>query len=201
MTTATASNAHDTRPFRPVQRRWTSEEYCRLYDQGFFVGQRVELIFGRIIQMAPQRSPQSVAIELVDQFVRRAFPTGHRYRIQLTLSLKPKSEPEPDIAVVPGQPRGQTSHPGSAVLVVEVSEATLEYDRNQKARLYARNGLDDYWILNLVDRQLEVYRDPLARGGRRGGPAYASVKFYASHETIAPLGAAGMPVRIDELLL
>src|SRR5581483_12408049 len=112
-------NMHKLAIEEPTVRRWTRDEYHRLIDEGFFDRQRVELVFGRIVQMAPQRNSHSVAVELVDRFVRRAFP-NHRIRIQMPLSLRPNSEPEPDVAVVPGDPRDLADHPSSAVLVVEV---------------------------------------------------------------------------------
>ena len=75
--------------------------------------------------------------------------------------LDPDAEPEPDVAIVKGNPRDfLDEHPTSAVLVVEVSDATLILDRGRKARLYARHQIAEYWILNVEDESLEVYRDP-----------------------------------------
>lgn len=183
----------------PTARRWTRDEYHRLIEEGFFDRQRVELVFGRIVQMAPQRNSHSVAVELVDRFVRRAFPND-RIRIQMPLSLRPNSEPEPDVAVVPGNPRDLTDHPSSAALVVEVSDTTLLFDRRQKARLYARNGIADYWILNLVEGRLEIHRDPITDGGARGGPAYRSVTVHLRDDTVSPLAAPDAKVTVADLL-
>jgi Uma2 family endonuclease len=183
----------------PADRLWTRDEYDRLVEQGFFDGQRVELVEGRIVEMPAQKVPHRVALELVDAYVRRAFPSGHRYCIQMPFRTAEGSEPEPDVAVVPGDARGSSEHPSSASLVVEVSDTTLRYDRH-KARVYAASGVAEYWILNLVDRCLEVHRDPFPGGGTPNGPAYASVKIYAAADSIAPLAALGSAVTVAQLL-
>lgn len=93
--------------------------------------------------------------------LRKAFGEGTHVRIQLPLALDPSSEPEPDVTVVRGSPRDyRDAHPSAALLVVEVADTTLSHDRDQKGSLYARAGVADYWIVNLVDQVLEVYRDP-----------------------------------------
>jgi Uma2 family endonuclease len=189
--------AKSNRP--PRLRRWTREEYYRLVEQNFFYGQRIELIGGKIIQMAPQHNAHSVAIELVNEFARRAFPADHWVRIQMPLHLPPNSEPEPDIAVVRGSPREATDHPTSAILVVEVSDTSLRYDR-RKARLYAKHGLADYWILNIQDRQLELYRDPVPGGGRKGSPPYENIRVLHEFDTITPLAVPNASVRVTDLL-
>ncbi|MBI4572140.1 MAG: Uma2 family endonuclease [candidate division NC10 bacterium] len=98
---------------------------------------------------------------LTQDALRKAFGEGTHVRIQLPLALDPSSEPEPDVTVVRGSPRDyRDAHPSAALLVVEVADTTLSHDRDQKGSLYARAGVADYWIVNLVDQVLEVYRDP-----------------------------------------
>lgn len=81
----------------------------------------------------------------------------------MPLNLTPVSQPEPDIAVVKGSARDYAvAHPTTALLVVEVAESTLAFDRGEKASLYAGAGISEYWVLNLVARRLEVSRDPIA---------------------------------------
>jgi Uma2 family endonuclease len=182
----------------PVDRRWTRQEYDQLVDLGLFDGQRLELVEGRIIQMSPQNVSHRVGLELMDRFVRKAFPSGHRVCIQMPFRAADGSEPEPDVAVIPGDPRGVTGHPSHAVLIVEVSDTTLRHDRN-KARLYAASGVGDYWILNLVDRTLELYRDPLPGGGPPAGPAYATMRVLRPQDSIAPLAVPGCATTITDL--
>ena len=95
----------------------------------------------------------------MDDTLRAAFGPGWVVRAQGPLALDDESEPEPDVAVVPGSRRDYLhSHPALPVLAVEIAESSLSFDRRQKGSLYARAGLGDYWIVNLVDRVLEVYR-------------------------------------------
>jgi Uma2 family endonuclease len=195
MTTIFKSSQSSSDFSEPMDRLWTREEYYKLVDQGFFNDQRVELIEGRIVVMSPQRVPHSTAIELTDRYLRRAFPKGHRIRVQLPFHSMDGSEPEPDLAVIAGDdPRGATQHPSSALLIIEISDTTLEHDRN-KARLYAGSGVGEYWIVNLVARSLEVYRQPSATG-----QTYSDVRTLSENEKIIPLAAPNADVSVAELL-
>jgi Uma2 family endonuclease len=169
----------------PQTRRWTRDEYYQIADLGFFQDQRVELIEGEIIEMAPQKDVHAGVTGLVQRALENAFDVGYWVRVQLPLHFTNISEPEPDIAVVQGGPRDYigTGHPRTALLVVEVSEATLRFDRGKKARLYAAAGIAEYWIVNLIDKCVEVHRFP-------GGDAYTDIKPYKSGESISPLNAA-----------
>lgn len=141
--------------------RWTRQQYEDMVLQDIFrPGERVELIDGVIVDMSPQKSARSVATRLVEDALRAAFATHHDVRVQMPLALDDTSEPEPDVAVVPGKARDYTkAHPTTAALVVEVADTTLALDRKTKRALYARNGTPEYWIVNLNDDCLEVYRD------------------------------------------
>jgi Uma2 family endonuclease len=189
----------EAQPEQPSERRWTRQEYYRLAEQGYFDGQRVELIEGRIIQMPPQGLPHTVGVEMVDRYVRKAFPDGFRHRAQMPFRTVDGSDPEPDIAVVKGHPRDPADgHPTSAALIVEVIDTTLRHDR-RKAKLYALSGVIDYWILNLLDEQLEVYREPIAEPSSNG-PWYASVRVLRRDESLAPVAAPLAVVNVAELL-
>jgi Uma2 family endonuclease len=184
----------------PKTRRWTKAEYHRLRDLGFFDYQRVELIQGRIVQMSAMKNLHVAAVTLVEDALRAAFGAGHWLRIQAPLDLPGASEPEPDLAVVSGGPRDYTDHPKTALLIVEVSDTTLRYDRVRKGPLYARAGIDDYWIVNLVDRQLEVYRDPQRDPKRRRRFAYAQVNVLKAGDLVTPLAAPKASVAVADLL-
>lgn len=163
-------------------RRLTREEYERLVDEGFFdPDARIELIHGRLVEMAPQTTFHSVGVNLAQVALGHVFGEGFAVRVQLPLAIDPDSEPEPDVAVVTGNPRDYTySHPTSAVLVVEVSESSIKIDR-EKAEIYARAGVPEYWILNLDRCQLEVHRN-LENG------AYASKALLRESDFVSPLG-------------
>jgi Uma2 family endonuclease len=143
-------------------RRWTREEYDRMIAAGVFApGEKVELVDGEILSMTPQGTAHAAAICLVSTALESAFASGFFLRIQLPVATDALSEPEPDLSVVQGSPRDYlANHPSCPVLVVEVADSTLEYDRQRKARIYARAGVQDYWIVNLVDRCVEAYRSP-----------------------------------------
>jgi len=110
------------------------------------------------------------------------------------------SDAEPDISVVPGTPRDYTEHPTGALLVVEVSETTLAYDRGRKGSLYAAAGIQDYWIVNLVDRQLEVYRDPVPDPNESSGFRYNTRTVFLSGQSASPLAAPAASIAVADLL-
>jgi Uma2 family endonuclease len=143
-------------------KRWTRLEYERLIDLGAFGPEdRLELLGGQLVVREPQGRPHATGIRLVAQALRAAFGPSWSIEAQLPVSLDEESEPEPDVAVVAGGPRDYlASHPSRPVLVVEIALTRLALDRGEKASLYARAGVEDYWIVNLVDNILEVYRDP-----------------------------------------
>src|SRR5205085_9281167 len=124
----------------------------------------VELIDGEVIRMTPQRDEHAMSLTLAEETARRAFGTGYTYRVQMPFNISSSSEPEPDLVVVRGMPRSIRKHPTTAVLVVEISDTTLMHDQRRKARLYASRGIRDYWIVNLIERRLEVRRRPTADG-------------------------------------
>ena len=127
----------------PIQlHRFSRIEYDRLIAKGAFdAGQRVELLGGRLVVREPQGSPHATAIGLGLDALRAAFDSGWSVRVQLPIALDDESEPEPDLAVVPGGPRDYArAHPTRPVLIVEVSESTLDLDREHKGSLYARAG-------------------------------------------------------------
>ena len=143
-------------------RRWTRREYDRMIDAGVLTPEdRVELIDGDIIAVTPQKSRHATAVSLAGTALRQAFGDDVHVRSQLPLALDRTSEPEPDIAVVAGSPRDyRDAHPSTALLIVEIADTSLEFDRTKKAALYARAGILDYWIVNLVDEVVEVHGNP-----------------------------------------
>ena len=185
----------------PRARRWTKEEYHRLGELGFFRGQRVELLGGKIMVLSPQNAPHASSVDHVAQVLRNHFGPGFWVRMQLPVDLGQTSEPEPDVSVVQGDPgQFRTAHPTSAVLIVEVSDSRLSYDRRRKGSLYARAGVADYWIVNLVDRQVEVYRAPIADRRQRYGHRYSSRTDLLPPAAVSPLALPQAAVAVTDLL-
>jgi Uma2 family endonuclease len=185
----------------PAPRHWTIDEYYRLGELGFFNDQRVELIDGDILDMAPQKDIHAVVVGLTFKAVSKAFGDGPWVRSQLPLRLTGASEPEPDVSVVAGPERQYVGkgHPATAFLVVEISDTSLDFDRTVKSSLYARAGIADYWIVNLIDRQLEVFRRPTADASARFGWTYAERTILKSADQIKPLSAPSS-ARIADML-
>jgi Uma2 family endonuclease len=167
---------------------------------GFFHGQRVELIEGEIIVLSPQNWPHSSTVDRVGEVLRRILGTGFWVRTQIPLNLG-TSDPELDVSVVLGRREDYSDHPTTAVLIVEVSDSTLAYDRSRKASLYARAGIADYWIVNLVDKQLEVRRDPRPDPSQYYGHGYASVTILVPPAVVNPLAAPQVSLAVADLLL
>jgi Uma2 family endonuclease len=183
----------------PLPRRWTRDEYYRMGELGFFHGQRVELIEGEIMVLSPQNWPHSSTVDRVGKLLDRVLGTGFWTRMQLPVNLG-ASEPEPDVSVVVGRREDYSDHPTTAVLIVEVAENSLDYDRTRKASLYARAGIADYWIVNLVDKQLEVRRDPRPDPSQPYGHGYASLTILVPPTVIHPLAAPQVSLAVADLL-
>ena len=184
-------------PEAPDARRWTHEEYYRLGEMGFFDDERVELLDGRIWKLPPQKTPHFTAVRRTTETLEELFGSGYEVRPQGPLRLPNGNEPEPDVLVVPGTSSDYLeSHPivTDSFLLVEISDSTLAKDRGTKLIDYARAGIEEYWIVNLVHRQLEVYRQPTPEG------IYLDFAAYQSGENVAPLNAPGRAVAIADLL-
>lgn len=183
-------------------KHWTRIEYDRLIEKGVFGPKdRIELLGGLLVVREPQGSPHAMGIRMAEEALRRVFASGWDVRGQLPVALDDDSEPEPDISVVPGSFRDyRQAHPARAVLIVEVAESSLRLDRGEKGSLYARAGVPDYWIVNLVDHVLEVYRDPAADVGAPYGWRYASVVTLRAGDAVIPLAALHSPVPVVDLV-
>lgn len=183
-------------------RRWKRVEYERLIDLGVFhPGERLELLDGVLVVREPQSPSHAVTIRAVEDALRRAFGAGWDVRGQLPIALDDESEPEPDIAVVPGSYREyRHEHPTGSVLVVEVSSARLAYDRRHKGSAYARAGIPEYWIVNRVNDVLEVYREPAASEASPFGWAYSGVRSLGHGDVVTPLAAQAARIAVSDLL-
>lgn len=183
-------------------KRWTRLQYERLIDLGVFgPEERLELVGGQLLVREPQGRPHATGIRLVARALRAVFGPGWSIEAQLPVALDEESEPEPDITVVAGGPRDYLgAHPSRPTLVVEVALASLALDRGEKASLYARAGVADYWIVNLVDHVLEVYREPMADPGVPYGWRYASTASLRRGDSVTPVALPGAVIPVADLL-
>jgi Uma2 family endonuclease len=173
------------------------EEYYSLAEQGILrPDERTELIYGRIItRMSPMRRPHSLSIIKTADALQEAFGRPTAVEQQMPLHVEPGLEPEPDVMVLRGlsEDYADAPSPADVLLLVEVSLSTLQYDRNTKSRLYAENGIADYWIVNLHARTLEVRRQP-------EDDTCISLHVYDETEAVTPLAAPNALVRVADLL-
>ena len=185
-----------------TSRRWRRVEYERLIDLGAFdEDEPLELIGGQLIVAEPKGSEHATGVEMAGDALRAALPVGWTVRGQNPLALDDESAPEPDIAVVRGSHADyRHAHPARPALIIEVAESSLGFDRIEKGSLYARAGIVDYWIVNLVDRVLEVYRDPGADVTAPYGWRYLSVERFTPPSSVAPVGVPTAPIPIAALL-
>ena len=176
-------------------RRWSRDQYDRMVETGILgPDERVELIHKEILTMSPQKSGHATGVQLAGDALRAMFGRGFVVCTQLLLALGGESEPEPDVAVVAGSPRDfRDAHPATALLIVEVAEASLEFDRGAKRSLYAGAGIREYWIVALQTRQLEVYREP-------SGSDYRERQVLRANDSVAPLARPQLSLRVADLL-
>lgn len=177
---------------RSAPRRFTRAEYDRLVSLGFFRHERIELLHGTIVRMSPIGPPHRAVVDrltrlLVPRLLDRALVC-----IQQPLCAWDESEPEPDVSVVP---LGDYSvdHPERAYLVIEVADSSLDEDRATKAPLYAASAVPEYWIVNLVERVVEIHTEP-------DGALYRNIRRVRARETIAPSAFPDVQMLVSDLL-
>jgi Uma2 family endonuclease len=159
------------------------------------------LIGGQLVVAEPKSTYHAVSVGMVADVLRGALPPGWIVRTQDPIALDDESEPEPDIAVVPGTHTDYLAdHPQRPALVVEVAHSSLVFDRRQKGSLYARGGVQDYWIVNLVERGLEVHRDPVVDASAPYGWSYRAVARVTPPAAVALLALPGVRIAVADLL-
>mgnify|MGYP001047817967 CR=1 FL=1 len=181
----------------PVPVRFSREQYRRIGELGFFDGRRVELLHGEVVEMSPQGWPHALAKSKTADVLRAVF-AGAGWVNEQSPFPTAGSDPEPDVVVAPGRREDYMDHPTAALLVVEVADATLDRDTTVKAELYATAGVADYWVLDVVGRQLIVFRDPQPIPD--GGAAYRGRTGFGPADAVTPLNAPAAVVRVADLL-
>lgn len=182
-------------------RRWTRAEVYRLLEVGILNNDRdehLELIDGLLVNKVRPMTPRHAAMTgQARQTLESMLPPSTSVWTICPLVIDDHNEPEPDLLVVAGGIDDYAAeHPGPADtrLLIEVADDTLDFDRGIKARLYARAGIADYWIVNLIARRLEVCRVPQPDG------YYQDVKPYGPEDAVSPLAFPDALVRVADLL-
>lgn len=165
-----------------------------------FAGRRAELIDGEILEMSPQNNRHIVAVSRTARLLLSAFDDSYWVMIQGTIRLPRGDMPDPDFAIRPGPMSVDNSVQPLPLLVIEVSDETLRYDRTAKASMYAANGIADYWVINLPQNVVEVYRTPVADAAAKFGYRYADVVEHGRDQKICPLAAPSILFDVDRML-
>jgi hypothetical protein len=180
-----------------TQRRFTVDEYYRMTDTGILSpDDRVELIDGVIAEMSPPGSRHAASVARGTRLFSAQLADVAHLRVQLPVRLGQRDEPEPDLALVQPKPGDYAdAHPGpeDVLLVIEVSDSTLEGDRGVKMQRYALFGLPEAWVIDLVHNVLLVHTDP-------GPEGYRNVRMLRPGEQVAPAAFPDRPVAVDALL-
>jgi Uma2 family endonuclease len=174
-------------------RRFTRHEYERMVELGMFADERVELLEGMLVTVSPQGTRHAEVLRRLTRWLGpAASQSSLMLQVQCPLALAADSEPEPDVALVP-QANYAHAHPTSASLVVEVADSSRDKDRRVKTHLYAAAGIPEYWLVDLVDDVVEVYREP-----HEG--TYAQVVQRAAGATLCPRALPAVVIPVADLL-
>lgn len=184
--------------------RWTREEFHRMADAGLFERQKFELLEGEVIEVAPMLSSHATAIaKLSEKLFAHLAALPVVIRVQCPIVLGDLSEPEPDFAIARGTADDYSEHHPIASdiqLLIEVSDSTLSDDRGLKLGIYAAHGVDEYWIVNLQHRQIEVYRQPQENSEMASGYGYFSRIIGREGMTVSPAFAPDLKIAVSEVL-
>ena len=195
-------------PVAPVEglplRRFTLDEYHQLINIGFFdEDERVELFEGVLVSKSPNNPPHiRTVIRLQRVFATFFAREDVEVRIQGSVTIPElMTEPEPDMVISResgGDLDERHPYPADILLLIEVSDSSLAHDRTRKGAIYAQAGIPDYWIWNLVDDLLEVYRDPHTPAS--GDAVYLTKSTYRRGESVAPLEFPDCEVAVGDVL-
>jgi len=185
-------------PRSPHVKKWTKEEYLDLVDRGVFRDQRVYLFRGDIIEMAPQGHPHAFALMRLFWYLAKLVPEEqYEVRMQCPFVTPGKSVPEPDVAVCTRADAARKPHPSIAALIIEIAYSSLEDDR-ALADEYAAARVPEYWIMDVDNRRIEVFRQPVEDAAKPLGYRYAEARTLTVGDEIAPAVAplAATPVGV-----
>jgi len=178
-------------------RKWTIKEYHKLGEMRFFhPEERVELLSGNIITISAKGTANTSATRRTANVLRDILENQVDVYYKSPIALDDNSEPEPDIAVVKIDPFDYATHhptPSEVYLIIEVADSSLTFDREIKAKAYARSGIADYWVLNVNERQLHVFREPAENG-------YQSELILGENGRISPLQFPTINIAIQAML-
>jgi len=186
----------------PQPFRWTLKDYRELAKTGFLDDKRTILLDGVLYIVPNPKPPHDIALGQTDDWLRTVFVApGHHVRCQMSFNVGEDTDPGPDLAVVAGTRKDfLAGAPRVAALIVEVAESSLFLDTTTRAEKYATAGVQDYWVIDLENRVLIVFRDPVPLPAALGANAYRTKFTLNPTDTVSPLAAPQAVVTVSELL-
>ena len=180
-----------------VKRSFTVAEYRRMVEVGILSEEdRVELIDGEVFEISPIREPHAASVDVLNEIVRDRLGRSVIVRVQGPIQLDDFSEPQPDISILKRRDdfyRGGHPRPEDILLIIEVSDSTVDFDRKVKVPLYARAGIPETWVVNLPEERIEVYSDPV-------GGEYQTARSYTRGRKLQSHTLAALRVSVAKVL-
>ena len=175
--------------------RWTVADYHKMIAEGLLLGRQVELIDGQIIDMAPELPIHRATYRRGVKYLESVLKERAVIFSAAPITLPTDGEPEPDISILMSpETRYDYRHPGPGDVywLIEVANSTLAYDLGEKARIYARDGIKEYWVIDVQGKQLWVHQNP-------SDDRYLTVKQVRTG-SISPLAMADISLQIEKLI-
>jgi Uma2 family endonuclease len=178
-------------------RLFTADEYYRLAEVGILhEDDRVELLDGVIVEMTPIGVPHAACVDRLNVLLQRGYGDRAIVRVQGPIRLNPYSEPQPDLSIL--KPRADfygTAHPGPAdvLVVIEIADTSLRYDRDVKMPLYARAGIAEYWLIDVVNDTVEVFGQP-------GPGGYLASELASRGDRLPTRALSGVDLMVTDIL-
>jgi Uma2 family endonuclease len=184
-------------PLSTNLKHWTVQDYHQMSDLGILnPTERTELIAGQIVLMTAKGTPHVITLQLLATNIQDRLGKSALIRTQDPIRLDNFSEPEPDLAIVKGTILDYAEHhpvPEDIYLVIEVADSTLKQDCEVKAKLYARSNIPEYWVVDINNRQVRIFRDPTPTG-------YGSQLILTETHSVSPLAFPEIVLSIDSIL-
>ncbi|MFQ4144207.1 Uma2 family endonuclease [Chlorogloeopsis sp. ULAP02] len=175
--------------------KWTTDEYHRMIAAGILCDRKVELLKEEIVEMSPEGEPHAYCSDEAGEYLSELLGKGAKIRQAKPITLPNDSEPEPDIAIVQRLGRDYREHhpyPENIFWLIEYADSSLEKDLERKSKIYAEAGIPEYWVVNLKNLHLVVFREPLDGD-------YAT-KFTLTTGTIQPLAFPDISVSVERII-
>jgi Uma2 family endonuclease len=184
-------------PMEIIKRRFTADDYQRMGQTGILSeDDRVELIDGEVVAMSPIGPRHSATIDRMNRSLVMIAGARAIVRVQSSVRLNRYNEPEPDIVLLRPQAdfyESRMAGPADILLIIEVAESSIDYDREMKATLYAASSVPEYWLVDLNVNRLSCYSDP-------SGTTYRMLRHPDRGESVAPALLPECPIPVDVLL-